>query len=72
MSQQVLLLQVNDGELEDGEDAAHRLAAQKDGIVGSNVGENSLLGCRYPNNAITRVKVTPTESGTSGMACYRY
>ena len=60
VSQRVLFSQVIGSEYEDGWDAAHRLATQKDGIVGSNVGQKVGHGRRDPDNATTRVKVTPT------------
>ncbi len=65
VSQRVLFSQVIGSEYEDGWDAAHRLATQKDGIVGSNVGQKVGHGRRDPDNATTRVKASPT--GTCGL-----
>ena len=49
LSQPVPLLQVNDGEIEGSREAAHRLATQKDRIVGSNIGQSpELRRTRWP------------------------
>jgi len=64
-SQRVLLSQVNRGECEDGRDGPPRPATQRDGIVGSIVGQNSPRCHRRPHIAMTRVKASPT--GTCGL-----
>ena len=69
--QQVPFSQVNDGEFEEGRDAVHRLATQKDGIVGSNVGQNARYGCRLPNIAIAWVNVTRTALPGMWITAYR-
>ena len=65
MSQQVLLLQVNTSELEDGRDAAHRLATQKDEIVGSTVGRNPPLRCLSNIACISRLTGEETDRPTA-------
>jgi len=60
----VSFAQVKAGALMSGWDAVHRVATQKDGIVGSIVGQNSPRCHRHPDIAMTPVKASPT--GTSG------
>jgi len=67
----VSFAQVKAGELMSGWDAVHRVATQKDGIVGSIVGQNSPRCHRNPDIAMTPVKASPTESSLSQEGNFR-